>query len=70
MTGATAGLVGRHRNSQTPASVLRETAQEQRDHRPLEAKRCDIADIAGEPPLTGPELWRPDEQNEGAVRHP
>jgi hypothetical protein len=70
MTGAKAGIVGCHREPQTPAPVLGETAQEQRDHRPLEAKRCDIADIAREPPLTGPELWRPNEQNEGAVRHP
>jgi hypothetical protein len=70
MTRATADLVGRHRNPQAPAPVLGQTTQQQRDHRPLEAKRCDIADIAREPPLTGPELWRPDEQNEGAVRHP
>ena len=70
MTGAAAGLVGRHRDPQPPAPVLRETAQQQRDHRPLEAKRCDIADIARQPPLAGPELWRPHEQDESAPHQP
>src|ERR1700686_567527 len=36
----TARTIGRHRDPQTPAPVLRETAQEQRDHGPLETKSC------------------------------
>jgi hypothetical protein len=55
MTGATVGLVWCHHDPQTPAPVLGQTAQQQRDHRPLEAKRCDIADIPREPPLASPE---------------
>jgi hypothetical protein len=54
-TGATVGLVWCHHDPQTPAPVLGQTAQQQRDHRPLEAKRCDIADIPREPPLASPE---------------
>jgi hypothetical protein len=69
-TGATAGLVGCHRDPQTPAPVFTKAAQQQPNHRPLEAQRCDIADIAREPPLAGSELGGPEEQNEGAVRHP
>jgi hypothetical protein len=70
MTGAAAGPVGRHRDPQTPTPALRETAEQQRDHRPLEAKRCDIADIAREPPLAAAEQRRADEQNESAPHQP
>jgi hypothetical protein len=70
MTGATMGLVWCHHDPQTPAPVLGQTAQQQRDHRPLEAKRCDIADIPREPPLASPEHWRSDEQNESAPHQP
>jgi hypothetical protein len=70
MPGAAAGVVGSHRYPQTPAPILRETAQQQRDHRPLEAKRCDIADIAREPPLACPELWRPYKQDKSAPHQP
>ena len=70
MTGATAVLVGRHRDPQTPAPVLRETAQQQRDHRPLEMHRRDIADLAREPALAAAEQRRPDEQNESAPHQP
>jgi hypothetical protein len=69
-TGARAGFVGCHREPQTPAPVLCETAQEQRDHRSLEAKRCDIADIARQPPLAGPELRCPHEQDESVPHQP
>jgi hypothetical protein len=61
MTGPMACLVGRHRDPQAPAPILCETAQQQRDHRPFETKRCNIADIARKPPLARPELWRPHE---------
>src|SRR5271156_6594580 len=70
MTGATAVLVGRHRDPQTPAPVLPETAQQQSDHRPLETHRCDIADLAREPPLAAAEQRRPDEQNESTPHQP
>jgi hypothetical protein len=70
MTGATAVLVGRHRDPQTPAPVLRETAQQERDHRPLEAKRRDITDIAREAAFAAAEQRRPDEQNESAPHQP
>jgi hypothetical protein len=48
MTGAAAGLVRRHRDPQAPAPIRCETAQQQRDHCPLETKRRDIADLARE----------------------
>jgi hypothetical protein len=70
MTGAAARLVGRHRDPQSPAPVLRETAEQQRDHRPLEAKRCDIADIARETPLAAAEQRRADEQDKSAPHQP
>jgi hypothetical protein len=70
MTGAAAGLVWRHRDPQTPTPIVGQTAQQQRDHHPLETKRCDVADIARDPPLAGPEPWGPEEQNEGAVHQP
>jgi hypothetical protein len=70
MIGAPAAFVRRHCDAQTPAPVLRETAQQQRDHCPLETKRCDIADIVREPPLAGPEQWHADEQYESTPRHP
>ena len=70
MTGATAGLAGRHRDPQTPAPVLCETAQQQRDHRPLKLHRRDIADIVREPALAAAEQRRPDEQNQSAPHQP
>jgi hypothetical protein len=68
--GASAGLIWCHCDPQPPAPVLREPAEQQGDHRPLEAKRCDIADLVREPTLAASELWGAEEQNEGAVRHP
>jgi hypothetical protein len=70
MTGAATGAIRGHRNSQAPAAVPAETAQEPRDHKPLEAHRRDIADLAGEPSLAAPERWCPHEQNEGAAHQP
>jgi hypothetical protein len=70
MTGATAVLVWRYRDPQTPAPVLPETAQQQRDHRPLEAKRFYIADIAREAAFAAAEQRRADEQNESTPHHP
>ncbi len=69
-TGAAAGLVGCHCDPQTPTPVFSETAQQQRDHRPLEAKRCRIAYIARQTSLAGPEQRRPHEQNESAPHQP
>ena len=64
--GASAGLVGRYRDPQAPAPVLRKTAQQQGDHRPLEAKRRNIADIAREPPFASSEQRHPHEQDQRA----
>ena len=70
MTSAMAVLVGRQGDPQTPAPVLYETAQQQRDHCSLELHRRDIADIVREPALAAAEQRRPDEQNEGAPHQP
>src|SRR5947209_778959 len=70
MTGATAVLVWRHRDPQTPAPVIPETAQQQSDHRPLEMHRRDIADLAREAAFAAAEQRRPDEQNESAPHQP
>jgi hypothetical protein len=68
--GGAVGAVRRHRDPQAPAPVLRETAQQQGDHGPLEAKRCNVADIAGQPPLASPEEWRPNKQDKRAPHQP
>jgi hypothetical protein len=70
MTGASAGLVGRYRDPQAPAPVLRKTAQQQGDHRPLEAKRRNIADVAREPPFASSEQRHPHEQDQRASHQP
>jgi hypothetical protein len=70
MTGATAVLVWRYRDPQTPAPVLPETAQQQSDHRPLEMHRRGIADLAREAAFAAAEQRCPDEQNESAPHQP
>jgi hypothetical protein len=70
ITSAATGLVGRHDDPQTPASVIRETAQQQRYHRSLELHRRDIADIACEATFAAAEPRCPDKQNEGAPHQP
>src|SRR5205814_1243801 len=59
--GPTACIVGCHRDPQTPAPVLRETALQQQDHRPLEAKRCNVADLAREAAFAAAEQRCPHE---------
>src|SRR5215510_516155 len=46
MTDTMAGLVRRHRDPQPPTPVPGEAAQQERDHRALEAQRREIADLA------------------------
>jgi hypothetical protein len=70
MTGATVGLVWCHHDPQTPAPVLGQTAQQQRDHQSLELHRRDIADIVRETAFASAEQRRPDEQNDGAPHQP
>jgi hypothetical protein len=70
ITGATTGLIGRHDDPQTPASVFRETAQQQRYHRSLELHRRDIADIAREAAFAAAEQRCPDKQNKSAPHQP
>jgi hypothetical protein len=69
-TGAAAGLAWCHCDPQPPAPVRREPAEQQRDHRPLEAKRFYIADIAREAAFAAAEQRCADEQNESTPHHP
>jgi len=55
MSGTMASLVRGHGDPQMPAPVRSETAEQQRDHQPLEAHRRDIADFAREPALARPQ---------------
>jgi hypothetical protein len=66
MTGAVRG----DGKAQPPPAVAAETAQQPRQHQPLEAERRDRADIARQPPLAGPEPRRPDEQHQMPPDHP
>jgi hypothetical protein len=70
MTGAMAGLIRRHRDPQPPTPVLGEAAQQERDHRALEAQRREIADVPREAALAAPEKRRSHEQNESAPHQP
>jgi hypothetical protein len=53
-----AGLVRRHRDPQPPTPVPAEAAQQEGNHRALEAQRCEIADLARETALAAPEKRR------------
>jgi hypothetical protein len=70
MTGTMAGLIRRHRNPQPPTPVFGEAAQQERDHRALEAQRREIADLPREAALAAPEKRRSHEQNDGVPHQP
>jgi hypothetical protein len=70
MTGAMAGLVRRHRDPQPPTPILAEAAQQEGNHRALEAQRRKIADLAREAALAAPEKRRSHEQNDSAPHQP
>jgi hypothetical protein len=70
ITGTAAGPVGRHRDPQPPTPVPAQTAQQQRDHRPLEAERRDITYFAREATFPAAEQRRADKQNESAPHQP
>jgi hypothetical protein len=56
--GMTACRVGCHRNTQPPAPISGEPAQQKRNHQALKAHRRNIADCPREPALAAAELRR------------
>ncbi len=67
--GAAAGLVRRHREAQPPAPVTAEAAQQQSQHRPLEAQRRGVADVARQAALADAPSRRAHEQHEMPPDH-
>ena len=51
MPGAMASIVRRDGDAQMPPLIWGETAQQERDHRPLETQRRDVADVSREAAL-------------------
>jgi hypothetical protein len=67
--GAAAGAVRRHREAKLPALVTAEPAHQQPQHRPLEAQRRGVADVARQAPLANAPRGSPHEQHEMAPNH-